>query len=133
MDNFDLKKFLTENKITRNSRLLKENTNNIYQDFLKTFIDEEILVFKGIEDEYTNVDEEVDFLENEKNNISNVNDLLSLAKAIKQIEYGIEEIGGAYLGDNHSDLIDFLETDPGSQDFPEIDELINILNDLERG
>ena len=133
MNYFNLQKFLVENKMTRNSRLLKEDTNNIYQYFLKTFIDEEILVFKGIENEDTNVDEEVNFLENEKNNIPNISDLLSLAKAIKQIEYGIEEIGGAYLGDLHSDLIDFLETDPGFQDFPEIDELINILNDLERG
>jgi hypothetical protein len=128
-NDFNLKQFLAEGK------LLKEETNNIYQDFLKTFIDEEILVFKGIEntfkDEGTNVDEEVNFLENEKNNIPNISDLLSLAKAIKQIEYGIEEIGGAYLGDLHSDLIDFLETDPGFQNFPEIDELINILNDLE--
>ena len=128
-NNFNLKSFLAEGK------LLKENTNNIYQDFLKTFIDEEILVFKGIEntfkDEDANVDEEVNFLENEKNNIPNISDLLSLAKAIKQIEYGIEEIEGAYLGDGHYDLIDFLKTDPGSQDFPEINELIDILNDLE--
>jgi hypothetical protein len=36
MDNFDLQKFLTENKLTRNSRLLKEDMDVTDGEYVNT-------------------------------------------------------------------------------------------------
>lgn len=40
MNDFNLKKFLTENKITRNSRLLAENEGGDIVTFLNNHLDE---------------------------------------------------------------------------------------------
>jgi hypothetical protein len=42
MDNFNLKKFLVENKLTTNSRMISEGINNIAQDITDAFLDARI-------------------------------------------------------------------------------------------
>tara|TARA_E500000318_G_scaffold95618_1_gene95492 strand:- start:405 stop:683 length:279 start_codon:yes stop_codon:yes gene_type:complete len=50
-DNFDLRKFLTENKLTSNSKLLKENIDMSSKDGYIAFIDNEgIFGTYGLED-----------------------------------------------------------------------------------
>ena len=125
-NNFNLKQYLSEGKLLNE---IEVGTGR-FERFYKDYLDNEIEIWEDLNEE--DVEEEmVNYLKNERNNIPLLSDLLSLAKKIQETQHTLEDMSGdAYPGEFHSDLVYSLKRDTNPQSFPEIDDLIDILNDL---
>jgi hypothetical protein len=128
MNDFNLQKFLVENKLTRNSKLLKEETNPSYKDFYKAFMNVEIENHKEIPQDSTEIP--LKYLEDKKNNPPSFPDLKSLAQEIKDIDDTMTEDAGEYKGFYHEELLNKLEMVGKSTNFLEIDELMSLVDSL---
>jgi len=124
-NNFNLKQYLSEGKLLNEIEVGTGRFENFYEDYL----DGEIEVWEDI-NEGTDVSETVDYLKNERNNIPIFSNLLSLAQQIQEIQHTIEDMNDSYPGEYHSDFVYSLKRDTNPKLFPEINELIDILNDL---
>ncbi len=91
MENFDLKKFLVENKITTNSKLIKESLN---ENEMKSFVKVETGSRGEVEDIET-VDITYESIQDEYNdiyaNLSNDNDDLSYLEEFSSIDINKEK------------------------------------------
>jgi hypothetical protein len=119
-NNFNLKQFLAEGK------LLKEETNPSYKDFYEAFMDAEIEDHKDVPADSTDIS--LEDLENEKN--VKVNTLEDLAQQIKNIDDMMTSDQGESEGSYHEELLNKIEMLGKSTNFPEIDKLISLVDDL---
>ena len=126
MNDFNLQKFLIENKMTRNSRLLNEETNPLYKDFYEAFMDAEIEDHKDVPADGTDIS--LEDLKNEKN--VKINNLEGLAQQIKNIDDMMTSDQGESEGSYHEELLNKIEMIGKSTNFPEIDELMSLVDAL---
>ena len=126
MEDFNLQKFLIENKMTRNSRLLNEETNPLYKDFYEAFMDAEIEGHKDVPADGTDIS--LEDLKNEKN--VKINNLEDLAQQIKNIDDMMTSDQGESEGSYHEELLNKIEMIGKSTNFPKIDELMSLVDAL---
>lgn len=65
MESFNLKKFLTENKLTSNSRILNENVNNLFLDAIFDHVNDELRSGNIEEDDFNVIKNYIDSHEEE--------------------------------------------------------------------
>lgn len=65
MENFNLKKYLTENRLTPNSRLVKEDVNDLFLDAIFDYINDELRSGNIEEDDFDVIKNYIDSHEEE--------------------------------------------------------------------
>ena len=118
MNDFNLQKFLIENKMTRNSRLLNENENS-YNSFFQSYLNQEL-------SNNSQNPGSIEIIKRFKNR--NISSLDELAINIAEVEDVLTDEVGAYPGEFYNELRERLEELCDEENFPQKEELLAMLD-----